>query len=184
MVHIEALTLSPPHIAVPLCDHTYRYTCINRWQIYVLSDHAHYYVYFFNWLTSYCRHVAHLLFLAVGLQICAVMADSHFDKLNCDKINDICSCSNRLQAFLRLHNVLFNLSGQCYRCCDGRMQMQLRQEKSLIADGQMWRCANRKCRATAKNSIRKHSFFAGSHLSLATITKLVYYWIHKFFSTN
>jgi len=104
------------------------------------------------------------------------MADSRFDKLNYDKINDTCSCSNRLHAFLRLHNVLLNFSGQCYRCCNGHMQ--LRQDKSLTADGQMWRCTNRKC--TAKNSIRKHSFFAGSHLSLATITKLVYYGTHKY----
>ena len=56
--------------------------------------------------------------------------------------------------------------------------MQLRQEKSLIAGGQLWRCTNRKC--SAKNSIRKYSFFSGSHLPLATITKLVYYWTYKY----
>jgi len=127
-----------------------------------------------TWLTSYQN--VHLHFLTVGLQICAVMADSRFAKLNYNKLNYICCCSDRLHDFLRQHNVLFNFSGQYEQCCDRRKQ--LRQEKSLIAGGQLWHCTNRKC--SAKNSIRKYSFFSRSHLPLATITKLVYYWTYKY----
>jgi len=140
----------------------------------VQSDHAHNYTYFFDWLTSYWN--LHLHFLTVGLQICAVMADSRFAKLNYDKLNDIWCCSDRLHDFLRQHNVLFNFSGQCEQCYNGRMQ--LRQDKSLKADGQLWRCTNKKC--SAKISIRKYSVFSGSHLPLATITKLIYYWTYKY----
>ena len=47
-------------------------------------------------------------------------------------------------------------------------------EKQNFANG----CNNRKC--GAKKTVRKYSFFAGSHLSLATITHLLYYWTYRY----
>ena len=94
---------------------------------------------------------------------------------NIDKVVDICNCSAKLQAFLRVHKVLFSFNGDCSRCANGRIN--LRQDKSM-PDGQIWRCSNRRC--TAKLPIRKYAFFSGSHLSLAQVTKLIYYWTYRY----
>lgn len=82
---------------------------------------------------------------------------------------------NRLQSFLRLHKVLFNFHGQCYRCGIG--SINLRQDRTT-ADGQIWRCSNRKC--SVKIPIRRHSFFSGSHLSFSQVVKLIYYWTYQY----
>jgi len=99
-----------------------------------------------------------------------VMADSKC--LNFERLCDIC---NRLQSFLRLHKVLFNFHSQCYRCGIG--SINLCQDRS-IANGQIWRCSNRKC--SVKIPIRRHSFFSGSHLSFSKVVKLIYYWTSKY----
>jgi len=67
------------------------------------------------------------------------MADSKC--LNFERLCDFCKCDDRLQSFLRLHKVLFNFHGQCYRC--GIVSINLRQDRTT-ADGQIWRCSNRK----------------------------------------
>ena len=105
-----------------------------------------------------------------------VMAASHQEYLNFTELNEITSCTNCLQAYLRQHKLLFNLSGPCGRCCSGKIQ--LRQDTPYRIDGQVWRCTNRKC--AAKISVRKYSFFSQSHLSLAKITHLIYYWMYKY----
>jgi len=64
---------------------------------------------------------------------------------------------------------------KCPRCCDGTVSLW--QDKSA-PDGQIWHCSNRHCRY--KVTVRKHSFFAGLHLSFARICKLIYFWEHKY----
>jgi len=102
-----------------------------------------------------------------------VMADSKCLSFEC--LCDICNCDNRLQSFLHLHKVLFNFRRQCYRCGIG--SINLRQDRS-IADGQIWRCSNRKC--SVKIPIRRHSFFSGSHFSFSQVIKLIYYWTYQY----
>ena len=94
---------------------------------------------------------------------------------NIDRVVDICKCTFQLQAFLRVHEVLICFNGDCCRCANGRIN--LRQDKS-VSDGQIWRCSNKRCHT--KFPVRKYSFFSGSHLSLAQITKLIYYWTYQY----
>ena len=78
--------------------------------------------------------------------------------------------------FLRRNNVLFDFGSDCARCGHGRLY--LRRQKSVLADGVEWRCSNKRC--TCKISFRKHSFFSGSKLSIAQITKIIYFWAHRY----
>jgi len=96
--------------------------------------------------------------------------------MNFMELREITQCSNRLQAYLRRKKLLLNFSGPCVRCGVGTIA--LKQHAVYRVDGQIWRCSNRKC--AAKTTIRKYSFFAGSHLSLDTIMHLVYYWTYKY----
>ena len=95
--------------------------------------------------------------------------------INFEYLCDLCSCSQRLNAFLRLNKLLFNFHGRCLRCVDG--VVNLRRDRSA-PDGQIWRCSNKKC--TFKCVIRKHSFFSGSHLSIQLIVKIIYFWSHRY----
>jgi len=92
-----------------------------------------------------------------------------------EKLLEICLCDLRLQSFLRLNKVLFSFRGNCPRCCDGTVNLW--KDKSA-PDGQIWHCSNRRCRYNI--TVRKHSFFAGSHLFFATICKIIYFWAHKY----
>jgi len=100
---------------------------------------------------------------------------SQIDFVNFKKLLQICSCDNRLQSFLRLHKVLFNFRGTCPRCCNGVVNLW---QDSSAPDGQIWHCSNRRCRY--KLTVRKHSFFAGSHLSFSNIVKLIYFWANRY----
>ena len=95
--------------------------------------------------------------------------------INFEKLCDICSSSSRLHEFLVHHNLLFDFNRQCDCCPSGTIQ--LLHDKSR-ADGYIWRCNNRNCKT--QHSIRKFSFFSGSHLSLQQILKIVYYWSYKY----
>ncbi|CAI9734530.1 Hypothetical predicted protein [Octopus vulgaris] len=54
-------------------------------------------------------------------------------------------------------------------CCNEQMYLASR---NTVSDGKMWRCTVCK----QYRSIRRDSFFAGSHLSLTCILELMYYW--------
>ena len=101
--------------------------------------------------------------------------DSDGRPINFEYLCQLCSSSQRLCAFLRLNKLLFNFHGPCERCGDG--VVNLRTDKSA-AEGQIWRCTNRKC--TFKCSVRKHSFFSGSHLSVDVIVQIIYFWTYKY----
>jgi len=49
-------------------------------------------------------------------------------------------------------------SADCPRCSDGAVNLW---RDNSAPDGQIWHCSNRRCRY--KITVRKHSFFAGSH---------------------
>jgi len=83
--------------------------------------------------------------------------------------------SGGIQSFLHLNKVLFNFCGDCPCCSDGTINLW---KDSSAADGQIWHCANHRCRY--KVTVCKHSFFAGSHLSFATMCKIIYCWAHKY----
>jgi len=86
---------------------------------------------------------------------------------NCPSLSDV--------LWQTLVHLLFNFSGPCDRCDQGHFILM--QDKSK-ADRQFWRCSNR--HRFAKISICKHSFFSQSHLSISTILKLVYCWMHNY----
>jgi len=67
-------------------------------------------------------------------------------------------------------NGLLAIGMQCGQCGS------IMEEKvySRVADGVIWRCPPRQCRATI--SIRKGSFFEASHLPLRTLADVIYYW--------
>ena len=95
--------------------------------------------------------------------------------VNFEHLCKICSSSCHLQSYLRLHKVLFNFHRRCERCDNGVINLR---RDSSTCDGQVWRCSNKKC--NFKQSIRAHSFFSGSHLSLHLIVKVVYFWAHQY----
>ena len=55
--------------------------------------------------------------------------------------------------------------------------MRIVRDTSYKSDGKVWRCSNRTC--NAKVSIRKGSWFEGSHLTLEQVLKLTYLWVWK-----
>ena len=55
--------------------------------------------------------------------------------------------------------------------------MLVREDRSVKSDGVIWSCSNSKC--NKKISIRKGSWFAGSHLGIDVILKLTYYWVYN-----
>jgi len=79
--------------------------------------------------------------------------------------------------FLHANNALFSFDDSACSCCDhGRLRLHC--EKSVSSDGLIWRCTNRRC--TYRVSFRKHSFFSGSKLQIAQITKIIYFWAHRY----
>ena len=92
-----------------------------------------------------------------------------------DDLIDITRCEDNLAAFLRSQNVLFSFEKPCDRCGKGRIHLLKAKGQ---CDGLTWRCTNSKC--LVRISHRKHSFFAGSKLSLSEITKIIYYWTYKY----
>ena len=60
----------------------------------------------------------------------------------------------------------------CHAC--GR-DMRLVKRKS--SEGQGWRCPRKVCRKEV--TLRKNTFFAGSHLQLELILRLIYLWSSK-----
>jgi len=95
--------------------------------------------------------------------------------INFEKLCDICSSKCQLFEYLFERNLLFDFAGKCERCSCGNIKLY--QDKTK-ADDKVWRCDNRNC--TVKFSVRNHSFFSGSKLSLEQITKLIYFWTYKY----
>ena len=89
--------------------------------------------------------------------------------LNFETVVDITHCNIKLLEFLRENNLIFSFEGPCNVCVNGQLHLRL---DSTTREGHTWQCTNRRC--THKVSFHKHSFFAGSHLSLATIAKKNY----------
>ncbi|KAA3670442.1 uncharacterized protein DEA37_0003830 [Paragonimus westermani] len=54
-------------------------------------------------------------------------------------------------------------------------------KKARYGDGYIWKCPNKQCNKEV--SIRKGTFFEGSHLSIATIIRFTYYWAYEMDST-
>ena len=94
-----------------------------------------------------------------------------------DDVYKLCENKYILINWLREKEWIGNLQGaSCEICRLGKLRLQ--EDKSFSQDGIYWRCSYRGC--GKKMSIRKGSWFAKSHLSLAKITKLTYYWVWKY----
>jgi len=63
----------------------------------------------------------------------------------------------------------------CWRCCDGIVNLW---QDSSAPDNQIWHCSNRRCHYQV--NVRKHSLFAGSHLSFSNISQIIYFWVNKY----
>jgi len=83
--------------------------------------------------------------------------------IHIDELIGIISSKEQLFDFLRKNNALFDFDLDCKCCGNGRLH--LRCEKAALSDGFAWRCTNKHC--NNRISFRKHSFFSGSHLSIA-----------------
>ena len=89
-------------------------------------------------------------------------------------IDTTCNTSE-LTHFLHTNNVLFAFDKPCDRCCSGHLNLC----KDVSAcDGLVWRRSNKCCNYKIRYS--KYSFFSSSHLSLATVTEIIYCWTHKY----
>ena len=64
--------------------------------------------------------------------------------------------------------------GDCGKCTG---KMKLVKDSSYSKDGYCWRCSNRKC--NSKVSIRRGSWFEGSHLTISQVIELTYFWVYK-----
>jgi len=89
-------------------------------------------------------------------------------------VYDITRSNTALLDFLHSNNVLFSFDGLCDRCADGHMHLV---HDSSVSDGLKWRCTNRRC--NFQMSLRMHSFFSSSPLSISVITEIIYLWVHK-----
>ena len=99
--------------------------------------------------------------------------------LRYDDVYEITRNTADLINWLREKKLLGQFDGPCIKCERG--QLRLRGDKSKT-DGEIYACNRRskkqdKC--FAKISIRHSSWFANSHLSLAKILKLTYYWVYE-----
>jgi len=95
--------------------------------------------------------------------------------INVEKLIELTRCNDILFDFLRKNNALFSCEGVCTRCGHGHIHLNCEKSSS---DGLIWRCSTRHC--TYKISFRKHSFFSGSKLQIARITKIIYFWAHRY----
>ena len=84
---------------------------------------------------------------------------------------DLCNNHSELRLYLWKSGLLGDFSGSCMSCGVGNVHLV------KCVDNYFWRCGARKCKK--KFSIRKNSFFEGSHLSFKTILCLIYCWIYE-----
>ena len=92
-----------------------------------------------------------------------------------DDIYAICSKPKEdIGKWLRREGVLGDFTDHdCPKCSKGRMR--LTRDTSYSRDVMVWKCSDRTC--NKKVSIRKGTWFEGSHLALEQILKLTYYWV-------
>ena len=79
-----------------------------------------------------------------------------------------------VHGWLRARGLLGSYGGVCESYGVGFMFVRKDCSKR---DGCVWRCSSNKC--NRKISIRKGSWFEGSHLSIDVILKLTYYWVYN-----
>ena len=79
-----------------------------------------------------------------------------------------------VHGWLRERGLLGSYGGVCESCGVGFMFVRKDCSKR---DGCVWRRSSKKC--NRKISIRKGSWFEGSHLSIDVILKLTYYWVYN-----
>ena len=83
----------------------------------------------------------------------------------------LCEDRNELHLFLLKSGLLGDFSGLCDSCKVGHLNL------TKNGDEFYWRCGYRTCRK--KISLRKDSFFEGSHLENSTILCLIYCWLYE-----
>lgn len=96
--------------------------------------------------------------------------------MNYEDVYLLCRDSVKLRELLQEKELLGNFTGLCSVCSKGNIF--LRTDKSFSKDGICWGCCDREC--GKKLYIRQGSWFLKSHLTLAQIVKLTYYWVYKY----
>ena len=96
--------------------------------------------------------------------------------LRYDDIYRLCENKLNLHSWLRAKGLIGDFQGQsCDKCSVGTYQLVA--DRTYPKDGLVWRCKRKNCQHKA--TIRKGSWFAGSHLELTQILKLTYYWVYR-----
>jgi len=72
-------------------------------------------------------------------------------------------------------NLFQDFSGPCGKCTSTPPGTVSLVRRARLSDGALWQCS--KCKRSI--SLRKESWFSGSHLSLSDILKLTWMWVHK-----
>ena len=102
------------------------------------------------------------------------MANSKF-ATNYEEVLRICNDRISLILWLRERNLMHNYCGICEFCNRGDVRVVI--DRTYSKDEMVFRCNNTRCKK--RSSIRRDSWFSGSHLPLETILKLTYYWVYK-----
>ena len=100
---------------------------------------------------------------------------AQFSGIRYDDIYEICREKVGLHNWLRQRGLLGDFAGICQKCQEGYITVV--KDSSYPADGVVWRCMNRRC--NRKITIRKGSWFSGTHLGIEKVLKLTYYWVYK-----
>ena len=90
-----------------------------------------------------------------------------------DDLCELCKSKERLMEWLGKERLLGDYHGSCQKCNSGTVRVV--KDGSYPTDGVVWRCTY----CARKISIRRNSWFAGSHLTLQQIMKLTYLWVWR-----
>ena len=91
-----------------------------------------------------------------------------------DELYEICRKKDTLIQWLIENKIITDFTGKCDKCSTGFIHLV---KDSSKTDGKVYRCNKKDC--NNKISLRKFSWFEGSHLKIEQILKLTYYWVYK-----
>ena len=107
----------------------------------------------------------------------ATSSSSRVSGMILEDVFDLCrKDKGEIGKWLRRHEVIGNFQDMdCPSCHSGRLRLV--KDASYSKDGYCFKCCDRSC--NKKVSIRKGSWFEGSHMTLEQVLKLSYMWVWK-----